>query len=74
MALSQIYEGTLDQLVKQLRQLPNTQKYKITVVPEETEASQGPSKIITFGMFPQLQSLTEADFKTAEWRGEDTEF
>ena len=26
-----------------------------------------------FGMFPQLQALTEKDFKSAEWRGEDIE-
>ena len=66
-----VYEGTLEQLVKQLRQLPNTQKYKMTVVSEEAEAVQGPSQVITFGMFPQLQSLTEQDFSAAEWRGED---
>ncbi len=28
-------------------------------------------KMIIFGMFPQLQALTEEDFKSAEWRGED---
>lgn len=71
MAQAQVYEGTPEQLARQLRQLPNTQKYRMTVVPEETEASQEQPKLIIFGMFPQLQSLTEEDFRTAEWRGED---
>lgn len=71
MAQAQVYEGTPEQLAKQLRQLPNTQKYRMTVIPEETETPQEQPKLITFGMFPQLQSLTEEDFRTAEWRGED---
>ena len=71
MAQAQVYEGTPEQLAQKLRQLPNTRKYRMTVVLEETETLQGPPKLITFGMFPQLQSLTEEDFSAAEWRGED---
>src|SRR5947207_3724568 len=71
MAKVQIYEGTPEQLVKQLRKLPNTRKYKMTVAPGEPELNTTQRKMITFGMFPQLQALTEEDFKSAEWRGED---
>ena len=70
MTQAQIYEGTPEQLVKQLSQLPNTRKYKITVTPDEP-TTEKTSRMITFGMFPQLQSLTEEDFKSAEWHGED---
>jgi hypothetical protein len=31
----QIYEGTPDQLVEQLRALPDTKKYRMTLMPEE---------------------------------------
>jgi hypothetical protein len=73
MAQAQVYEGTPEQLVKQLSKLPKTRKYKITVTPEESEATETQPQMITFGMFPQLQALTEEDFKSAEWRGEDIE-
>jgi hypothetical protein len=35
MAQAQVYEGTPEQLVKHLNRLPNTNKYKMTVTPEE---------------------------------------
>jgi len=34
-------------------------------------ASKQQGQMLTFGMFPQLQALTEEDFKSAEWHGED---
>jgi hypothetical protein len=40
---------------------------------DDPEAPLNLPKMITFGMFPQLLSLTEDDFKSAEWRGEDLE-
>ena len=67
MAQTQTYEGTLEQLVQQLSKLPNTRKYKITVTPDEPATNKA-STVIPFGIFPQLQSLTEEDFKSAEWR------
>ncbi len=73
MAQAQTYEGTPEQLVKQLSQLPKSQKYKVTVTPEEPDVRDRQPKMITFGMFPQLQALTDEDFKSAEWRGEDIE-
>ena len=39
----------------------------------DPEAAEKQPKTITFGMFPELQALTEEDFKSAEWRGEDIE-
>jgi hypothetical protein len=71
--MTQVYEGTPEQLVKQLSKLPKTRKYKVTIISEEAEATEKQSKMITFGMFPQLQALTEEDFESAEWRGEDIE-
>ena len=75
MAHAQVYEGTPEQLVKQFSKLPKTRKYRVTVISEEAEAIEKPSKskMITFGMFPHLQALTEQDFKSAELRGEDIE-
>ena len=62
----QVYEGSLEQLAQKLRQLPKARKYRMTVVLEETETLQEQPKLIAFGMFPQLQSLTEEDFSVAE--------
>ena len=73
MAQAQVYEGTPEQLVKQFSKLPKTRKYKVTVISDEAETTEKQPKMITFGMFPQLQALTEEDFKSAEWRGEDIE-
>lgn len=74
MTQTQVYEGTPEQLVKQFSKLPQDQRYKVTIVSEEPEAKAKQPQMITFGMFPQLQALTEEDFKSAEWRGEDVEF
>lgn len=71
MAQATVYEGIPEQFVEQLNKLPNTRKYKITVAPEESEVTPKLSRMITFGMFPQLQSLTQEDFKNAEWQGEE---
>jgi hypothetical protein len=73
MTQTQVYEGTPEQLVRQLSKLPRTRTYKMTVTPKEPEATGKQPKMIAFGMFPQLQALTEEDFKSAEWRGEDIE-
>ena len=67
MTQPRIYEGTPDQLVKQLSKLPSTRKYKIIVTADEPITINA-SSMITFGMFPQLRSLTEEDFRSAEWR------
>ena len=66
-----VYEGTPEQLVKQFSELPKSRKYKVTVISEDPEAAEKQPRMITFGMFPQLQVLTEEDFKSAEWRGVD---
>lgn len=71
MAHTQVYEGTPDQLVKQFSKLPKARKYKVTILSVESEVIDKQSKMITFGMFPQLQALTDEDFKSVEWRGED---
>ncbi len=67
--MTQVYEGTPEQLVKQLSKLPSHRKYKVTVTPAEPEHPQGTG--LRRGMFPQLRGLTEEDFKAVEWRGED---
>ena len=65
MAQAQMYK-TPEQLVQQLSRLPKMRKYKITITSDETTSEQAAS-MITFGMFPQLHSLTEEDFMSAEW-------
>ena len=49
------------------KQTAATVKYEITVTVQEAEAEAKQPKMITFGMFPQLQALTEEDFKSVEW-------
>lgn len=71
MTQSQIYEGTPEQIVKQLSKLPKTRKYKVTVISEEVAITEKKPKMITFGMFPELLGLTEEDIKSAEWLGEE---
>ena len=71
MVQAQTYEGTLDQIVRQLTKLPETGRYKVVVTSEEPERPEFKPEFISFGMFPQLQTLTEEDFKSAEWQGED---
>lgn len=73
MTQAQVYSGTPEQLVSQLKKLPRTQKYKMSVSVEEPEENKKPDSIITFGMFHQLNTLIEDDFKSAEWKSEDIE-
>ena len=73
MAHTHTYEGTPDLIINQFSKLPKTRKYKVTVISEDPESTAMPLNMITFGMFPQLQSLTEEDFKSSEWRGESIE-
>jgi len=68
-----VYEGTPEQLAEQFSKLPGSRKYRVTVISEEPETTEKQPKMITFGMFPQLQALIEVDFKSAEWRGEGVE-
>ncbi len=63
MAHAEVYEGTPDQLVKQFSKLPKTRRYKVMVISEEADANEKQSKMITFGIFPQLRALTEEEFK-----------
>ncbi len=74
MAQTQVYRGTPEQLVERLNELPHTQKYKMIVFPEEQNSDGNLPTGIVFGMFPQLQSLSENDFVNAEWRGKEFEF
>jgi hypothetical protein len=69
-----VYKGTPEQLANELRRLPNTRKYTVTVTAEDVAVAGNPPAMITFGMFPQLMKLTDDDFATAEWRGEEFEF
>lgn len=73
MTQAQVFEGTPDQLAKHLSRLPRTKKYKMTLSLAEAATVGKKEQLITFGMFPQLQALTEEDFRSAEWRGEDFE-
>ncbi len=73
MAQLQIFEGTPDQLAKQLGSLSRVQKYRMIVSADEPDTNGEAQKAISFGMFPQLRSLAEEDFEGGSWRGEDME-
>ena len=73
MARIRVYEGTPDQLVRQFSKLPKTRKYRVTVISDEAAVPETSAAMIRFGMFPQLQPLTEEDFRSAEWRVDPNE-
>jgi len=58
---------------RDMAQATDNFKCTIMVTPEDAKTEQSPPKLITFGMFPQLLSLNEDDFKSVEWRRENIE-
>ena len=71
MAQALFYEGVLEELFAGHPELAK-QRVRLTTLdapkaPQNVAAGAG----IRFGMFPQLQALTEEDFQDAEWRGEE---
>lgn len=68
-----VIDGTGAELQEHLRQHPED-RFRLILLSTKKDPSSEASvgKGIRRGMFPQLRSLTEADFKKAEWQGEDS--
>lgn len=77
MAQLQPLEGTSEELEQFLRNVSRKQRFRLIPLSTETnEASKqasGTGQMIRKGMFPELRDLTEEDFRSAEWYGDDTE-
>ena len=69
MAQALFYEGVLEELFAGHAELAK-QRVRLTVLDSpQVPQKAAPGAAIRFGMFPQLQTLTEEDFQDAEWRG-----
>lgn len=69
----QMLEGTGKELQKHLKQHPNERFRLIRLAKDVSVQHQSQPMALRRGMFPELQGLTEEDFKTAEWHGEDSD-
>jgi hypothetical protein len=74
--MSQVLEGTWEEILAHETSLRG-KRVRLEVLANEAAPQEHPSsreaRMMRFGMFPQLQALTEEDFKSAEWRGDDFE-
>ncbi len=67
-----IYEGVLEELLTGHPELAK-QRVRLTALENiEMPKNAAPDGMIRFGMFPELQALTEDDFKSVEWRSQET--
>ncbi len=71
MTQEQVIEGTWEEVQTRAESLGlNGRRVKL-IVREESVTTEIPAgRKMTFGMFPQLQMLTEQDFKAAEFHGD----
>ena len=73
MANLQMLEGTGEELQIHLKQHPH-EHFRLIFLSKVSLPKEPPqSKGLRRGMFPQLRGLTEEDFKSAEWHGEDSD-
>ena len=71
MAQTLFYEGVLEELFAGHPELAK-QRVRLTALDTPKTPTNGSAdNRIRIGMFPQLQALTEEDFQSAEWRGEE---
>lgn len=72
----QVLEGTWEEIAQYARKFTTAQRFRIIPLSSANQktALNKPGEMIRKGMFPQLRDLTEADFKAAEWHGEEDEF
>jgi hypothetical protein len=75
--MTQVLEGTWEEVERQLRSLalPKERRVKVVVseeVPSPPGATAGVHKpgIMRRGMFPELRGLTDEDLKSAEFHGD----
>lgn len=66
-----VLEGTWKEIQEQIRSLRLSDNDHVRLVLDQ-EFTQTPSEVrfLQFGMFPQLQALTDDDFKAAEFHGD----
>ena len=64
---NQIILGNWDEISRSYASELEGHRVEIRVLDEV--ASTRPPKLIFEGMYPQLSAITDADFKSAEWRG-----
>ena len=71
-----VMEGTWEEITHYARNLAADQKVRLIVLTEQAN-SEDPAgagsrggAMISRGMFPQLQALTDADFRAAEFHGD----
>ena len=71
-----VIEGTWEDVIRHGVELAG-KRVRLTVLPAEEDSSRTaepgapvPAARVTFGMFPQLQEITEEDFKSAQFRGD----
>lgn len=70
--MTQVLEGTWEEVERQLRSLalPKERRVKVIVREDNPPAGVPAPRLMTFGMFPELQGLTDEDFKAAEFHGD----
>lgn len=72
----QVIQGSGEELARFLQRMKDKQNL-LLIIPGEPpsneirENTNQTSDLIQFGMFPQLQGLTDEDFQSAEWHGEE---
>jgi hypothetical protein len=73
----QVLEGTWEEIARYAQTLPAGQRFRLIMLPPEENGGTSPSiggerpgAMITLGMFPQLQALTDDDFQAAEFHGD----
>jgi hypothetical protein len=69
MAQPMVLEGSWEEVLSHHSELEG-KRVKLIVLPESPHGTAREPKKLQFGMFPQLQDLTEEDFKSAEWSGD----
>ena len=62
-----VFEGTWEEVSKETAKLHANDRVRLEVI------DQHPSKMIRYGMFPQLLSLSDDDFRQAQWRAPRSE-
>lgn len=66
----QVIEGTWEEVQSRARVLDLNGRQVKLIVSEKAGEQKPQSRMMTFGMFPELQALTDEDFKAAEFRGD----
>ena len=72
----QVLEGTWDEITRHAARFKG-KRVRLTILDEkdeiaspETQVPAGEGELIRFGMFPQLQAISDEDFKRAEYHGD----